>query len=201
MNRMVRRLSYGTLLLTFFGAAVAQKVVTAPFEPDSGNLTIRCGILIDGVSDLPRTFQTIEIVDGRFSSISSGNADVDLDLSVYTCMPGFIDTHTHIAEPVETANLSIFYTISTAELREASRVNAEITLAAGFTTARNVGSYVGWSGARLARPHQSRRNCRAAPADRGLLLDDSWRWWRSCYPRLRRGRDSGAGAHGRRPWS
>ena len=146
MNRLVRRLSYGTLLITLFGAAFAQKVVTAPFTPDSGNLTIRCGILIDGIADQPRTFQTIEIVDGRFSSISSGNADVDLDLSVYTCMPGFIDTHTHIAEPVETANLSIFYTISTEELREASRVNAEITLAAGFTTARNVGSYVGWSG-------------------------------------------------------
>ncbi len=146
MSRLVQRLSYGTLLITLFGAAFAQKVVTAPFTPDSGNLTIRCGILIDGVADQPRTFQTIEIVDGRFSSISSGNADVDLDLSVYTCMPGFIDTHTHIAEPVETANLSIFYTISTEELREASRVNAEITLAAGFTTARNVGSYVGWSG-------------------------------------------------------
>lgn len=146
MNRMVQRLSYANLVLALFGAAFAQTVVTVPFEPDSGNLTIRCGILIDGISDLPRTFQTIEIVNGRFSSIRSGNAEVDLDLSLYTCMPGFIDTHTHIAEPVETADLSIFYTISTEELQEASRVNAEVTLAAGFTTARNLGSYVGWSG-------------------------------------------------------
>ncbi len=146
MNRMVQPLSYATLVLASFGAAFAQTVVTVPFEPDSGNLTIRCGILIDGISDLPRTFQTIEIVNGRFSSIRSGNAEVDLDLSLYTCMPGFIDTHTHIAEPVETADLSIFYTISTEELQEASRVNAEVTLAAGFTTARNLGSYVGWSG-------------------------------------------------------
>jgi imidazolonepropionase-like amidohydrolase len=146
LNRIVHRLVCGTLLIAFFGAAGAQHVVTAPFAPDSGNLTIRCGILIDGVTDQPRTFQTVEIVDGRFSRISSGNADVDLDLSLYTCMPGFIDTHTHIAEPIETANLSIFYTISTEELQEASRVNAEITLAAGITTVRNLGAYVGWSG-------------------------------------------------------
>jgi len=143
------RLLFAALLCTIIGSACARDVVTAPFDPDSGNLTIRCGILIDGVTDQPRTFQTLEIVDGRFHSISSGNADVDLDLSLYTCMPGFIDTHTHIAEPIETANLSIFYTISTEELQEASRVNAEITLAAGFTTVRNVGAYVGWSGRNL----------------------------------------------------
>jgi len=143
------RLLFAALLCTIIGSACARDVVTAPFDPDSGNLTIRCGILIDGVTDQPRTFQTLEIVDGRFHSISSGNADVDLDLSLYTCMPGFIDTHTHIAEPIETANLSIFYTISTEELQEASRVNAEITLAAGFTTVRSVGAYVGWSGRNL----------------------------------------------------
>jgi imidazolonepropionase-like amidohydrolase len=120
--------------------------VTAPFEADSGNLTIRCGILVDGISDQPNTFQTIEITDGRISSIGYSDEDVDLDLRTYTCMPGFIDTHTHIAEPISTVDLSIFYTITTRELQQESRVNAEITLAAGVTTVRNVGSYVGWSG-------------------------------------------------------
>ena len=130
----------------FISAACAQGVVTAPFVPDSGNLTIRCGILVDGVSAQPDNMQTVEIVDGRVSSVGYSNDDVDLDLAAYTCMPGFIDTHTHIAEPADVADLSIFYRISDEDLQEASRVNAELTLAAGVTTARNVGTYVGWGG-------------------------------------------------------
>jgi len=146
MNQDAYRLLCAVILCTIFGTACARDVVTAPFEPDSGSLTIACGVLIDGVADEPRRNQTVIIVDGRFNAVNSGNTDVDLDLSEYTCLPGFIDTHTHIAEPVETADLSIFYRISDEELREASVVNAGLTLAAGFTTVRNVGFYVGWSG-------------------------------------------------------
>jgi len=146
MIRHTRRWLYGTLLITFVGRAFTQDVLTAPYEPDSGSLTIRCGILIDGVADQPRTFQTVEIIEGRITSVASGSGEVDLDLSTYTCMPGLIDTHTHIAEPVETADLSIFYSISEETIKEASRTNAEVTLAAGFTTVRNLGAYVGWSG-------------------------------------------------------
>ena len=146
MNQDAYRLLSAVILCTIFSTAGARDLVTAPFEPDSGSLTIACGVLIDGVADEPRRNQTVIIVDGKFNAVNSGNTDVDLDLSEYTCLPGFIDTHTHIAEPVETADLSIFYRISDEELREASVVNAGLTLAAGFTTVRNVGSYVGWSG-------------------------------------------------------
>lgn len=131
---------------TGFGAACAQSVATAPFVPDSGSLTIRCGILVDGITEQPNTMQTVEITDGRISSVGYSNEDVDLDLAAYTCMPGFIDTHTHIAEPISTADLSNFYTISTRELQESARLNAGTTLGAGVTTVRNVGTYVGWMG-------------------------------------------------------
>lgn len=146
MNQDTYRLLSAVILCTILGTACARDVVTAPFDPDSGNITIRCGILVDGIAGQPRTMQTVVIESGRITSVSSGSGNVDLDLSGYTCLPGFIDTHTHIAEPISTADLSVFYTISSRELREASRVNAEVTLAAGVTTVRNVGSYVGWSG-------------------------------------------------------
>ena len=145
MNRPL----FGVFLFSFFGAAAAQEVASAPFDPDSGNITIRCGILIDGVADQPRTFQTIEIVDGRVKSIGFGSGEVNLDLSTYTCMPGLIDTHTHIAEPIETADLSIFYTITEDTNMAAAQKNAVITLDAGFTTVRNLGTYIGWAGREL----------------------------------------------------
>jgi imidazolonepropionase-like amidohydrolase len=134
------------LLCTIFAAACAQNEVTAPFDPDSGNISIRCGVLIDGIGEQPRTFQTIDIVDGRIRSVSSGSGDVDLDLSGYTCLPGLIDTHSHIADLAETADLSVFYSMSDEEIRAGSRANAEITLAAGFTSVRNLGAYIGWAG-------------------------------------------------------
>ena len=130
----------------WFTAGVAAQTVTAPYLPDSGDLEVRCGALIDGFAEQPLDDRSVTIVAGRITEVAAGTADADLDLSDHTCLPGFIDTHTHIAEPIETADLSIFYRITTDELRAASRENAKVTLEAGFTTVRNVGSYVGWSG-------------------------------------------------------
>ena len=78
MNLRTHQLLVGSLLGIFTGLAFAQGVVTAPFAPDSGNLTIRCGVLIDGVTDEPRQQQTVVIVDGRFGAVRSDSARVDL---------------------------------------------------------------------------------------------------------------------------
>lgn len=152
MKLSSRYLLVAGLFCTCIGTVFAQNVTTAPYAPDSGTITIRCGNLIDGVHDEPRSNQTVVIENGRFATIGAGSADIDLDLSDYTCLPGLIDTHTHIAEPAETADLSVFYTLTEEANQAAARSNAEITLAAGFTTVRNLGSYLGWSG-RVLRDH------------------------------------------------
>jgi imidazolonepropionase-like amidohydrolase len=140
------------VLVLLATSSYANHAIRAPYLPDSGSIAIRCGVLIDGILDSPRIDQTIVIRDGRIAGISPGNSKLPeglplIDLSAYTCLPGLIDTHTHITDRAsETRDLSIYYSRSIDEERRISRSNAEITLFAGFTTVRNVGAYSGWSG-------------------------------------------------------
>lgn len=139
-------------LVVLAQAALALETVQAPYEPDSGALAIRCGTLIDGLADAPLRDQLILIEKGRIRDVHTGRSHAPsgqpvLDLSAYTCLPGLIDTHTHLTDRAdETRDLSIYYSRSVEDERRIARANAEITLFAGFTTARNVGAYLGWSG-------------------------------------------------------
>lgn len=122
----------------------------APYVPDSGGMMVRCGLLIDGVSETARENAVVVIENGRVASLSFGatvTANLPLlDLSDYTCLPGLIDMHTHILErPESTADLSEVFN-HTLEGTVATGVDlAEITLMAGFTGVRNVGTYYGWA--------------------------------------------------------
>lgn len=125
--------------------------VRAPYVPDSGSIALRCGVLIDGISDRTSMDKIVVIREGRIASIQHGSTRTAeslqlIDLSAYTCLPGLIDTHAHIAEHAgETRDLSIYYRRSIDEEQRISRASAEITLFAGFTTVRSVGAYSGWS--------------------------------------------------------
>ncbi|HEY6921897.1 MAG TPA: amidohydrolase family protein, partial [Steroidobacteraceae bacterium] len=71
---------------------------------DRGHLTfIHCGTLIDEESEQPRQDALLEIEDGRiravrnFSPGFAKRADAAfIDLGSATCLPGLIDTHTHV---------------------------------------------------------------------------------------------------------
>lgn len=125
-------------------------IAVAPFEADSGNVAIRCGKLIDGLSDAPALDVTVIVRDGRVTELTPGHVHPPaslalLDLREYTCLPGLVDTHTHISFlPEDADDYRIYLRRTRDDSRELARHNAEITLLAGFTTIRNVADYLAW---------------------------------------------------------
>ena len=135
------------LLIAACEAPVRLELAEVPFAPDSGNIAVRCGTLVDGLSDAPATDRVVVIVDGRFAGIMPGDSGTPpsmpvLDLGDYTCLPGLIDTHTHIALYADdSADMTIYYRRTVEDATEIAKENAGKTLMAGFTTIRNVGDY------------------------------------------------------------
>lgn len=119
-----------------------------PFAPDSGSVAIRCGRLFDGESEALRTDQTVVVRSGRIVSVAGGDPPFDLpvlDLPQYTCLPGLLDLHTHLTdEPANTADFHVYLERPEGEHLRRAREHARATLLAGFTTVRDVGTYVAW---------------------------------------------------------
>lgn len=134
----------GLLLVLALGTANA--VAAAP-----GTLAVRCGRLIDGVTAEVRTAQVVLMREGRIVSVGAAAPEglpagvPVLDLSGHTCLPGLLDLHTHITDvPENTADFRIYARRPRAEHLRFARDNARATLEAGFTTVRDLGTYVGW---------------------------------------------------------
>jgi imidazolonepropionase-like amidohydrolase len=121
-----------------------------PYTPDSGSIAIRCGWLIDGLGATARKDMLVVIRDGRVSDVVEATRKAEaaahvpvMDLGDRTCLPGLIDMHTHLTDrPEDTADLQVYFNRSDADMLQQGVENAAATLAAGFTTVRNVGTYV-----------------------------------------------------------
>lgn len=130
--------------------AAVPTLIDGPHRPDAGSLALQCGTLIDGVSPAPRGASTVVIREGRIAAVTGGfHAPAGLPvlgLRQHTCLPGLIDMHTHLTDrPGDTADLSVYYRRTLAEQLPLARANAQATLLAGFTSVRDVGTYIGWA--------------------------------------------------------
>ncbi len=116
--------------------------------PGAGRLAIRCGSLIDDITPGTRARVTVVIEEGRIRRVSEAAAPDGvpvLDLGSHTCLPGLIDLHTHITDtPENLSDFRIYLERPVAEHLAIARRSAATTLEAGFTTIRDVGTYVGW---------------------------------------------------------
>jgi imidazolonepropionase-like amidohydrolase len=86
------------------------------------------------------------IVDGRITAVGKQGDAVPagaekVDLPGVTLLPGLIDMHTHITDYGENGNIAEPLMHSQAETALHATLNAKLTLRAGFTTVRDVGTY------------------------------------------------------------
>jgi len=104
-------------------------------------VTVRAGLLIDGTGETRRNAR-IFIENGKITRIDGLRGAVTHDLSNLTVMPGWIDTHVHLAshfdldgrlhqtKTKESQGQAMLYAVA----------NAYRTLMAGFTTVQSLGS-------------------------------------------------------------
>jgi imidazolonepropionase-like amidohydrolase len=108
---------------------------------------IRAGRLVDPDSGTTLANQEILITGNKIIAVGAKvNAPADaqiIDLSVMTVLPGFIDSHTHIADGASLEGGDPFNALkkSSSQVALESVPNARATLLSGFTSVRDVGTY------------------------------------------------------------
>jgi imidazolonepropionase-like amidohydrolase len=119
----------------------------APAPALAKNLYIETGKLVDVHAGKVLIGQCIVITYDRINTVEPcGTTPVGaerLDWSAYTVLPGLIDLHTHLADAGQSADLALPLKTSPAATALIGAHNARLTLEAGFTTVRDVGTYRG----------------------------------------------------------
>lgn len=105
---------------------------------------VKAAKLIDGVADAPLHDPVVEIVDGKFGRIGSGQiADAAgamlIDLGEAVLLPGLIDAHVHLCLNEDLNAREALLADSDESLLLRSAANAQRHLKAGVTTVRDCG--------------------------------------------------------------
>jgi imidazolonepropionase-like amidohydrolase len=123
-------------------AYAAPLALSLLFANSAQALTVDCGHLLDVKSGRWRDNVSVVIDQGKVVSIDAqqpGGAGDHIDLRAYSCLPGLIDSHTHLTDQFGPTTYSDQFRLNPADYAIRGTVYAKRTLQAGFTTVRNLG--------------------------------------------------------------
>ena len=126
-------------------AALALTGVAAPAS--ARTVYVTAGRLVDVSAGTAKTGQCVLVENERISRIETCTAPPAgaeaVDWSAYTVLPGLIDLHTHLVDTGQSADVAAPLKTSPQATALIGAHNARVTLEAGFTTVRDVGTYRG----------------------------------------------------------
>jgi imidazolonepropionase-like amidohydrolase len=105
-------------------------------------LGLRCGHLLDVNGGKMLFDQWVQSENGAFIHIEKyTDQAIDFDFSQSFCLPGLMDMHTHLSHEFNKNSYSEKFQLNEADYAIKSILFAKRTLAAGFTTVRDLGDY------------------------------------------------------------
>src|SRR5262249_16123570 len=131
----MRRMIAGLVAIVLLVSIVLGQSGTKPAP-----IFIHCGTLIDGKSEQPQKNVTIEVIGEKIYAVGAAGPP-PINLSNETCLPGLIDTHTHVLLNGDVTTEDYDYQLlkMSPEYRTIlATVNARRALEYGFTTIRDL---------------------------------------------------------------
>lgn len=131
------------IALSFCAALFSAILCMGQIAAKPASTFLHCGTLIDGKSAQPRKNAFLEVQDDKIAGVGVAVAESTkvIDLSHETCLPGLIDTHTHILlnGDITAADYDFQLLKESPEYRTIlATVNARRALEYGFTTIRDL---------------------------------------------------------------
>jgi imidazolonepropionase-like amidohydrolase len=112
------------------------------WAPAAFALTVDCGRLLDVKSGQWRERVAIDVDNGKITAVHAQSGKGAVDLNGYSCLPGLLDMHVHVAGQIKPRAESYADMLfqNPADAAFESVAYAERTLLAGFTTVRDLGA-------------------------------------------------------------